>query len=319
MTSPANDADTRAFFAEHNHFGIDPANLMFFPQGMMPAIDIQTAKVLLQDRDRLALSPNGHGGSLKALYTSGAIDDMNKRGIEQISYFQVDNPTVKAIDPLFIGLHTLDGAQMSSKMGAKDDPGERVGVLCLADERIQIIEYIDLPAELAQQRHDDGSLRYTAGSIAIHIIDVGFVKSLNEGGFGLPFHRAEKKVAHIDLQTGEAIEPTEPNAVKLETFVFEALGLCDRSIVYETDRVEEFAPIKNAPGPGVSDSPDTSKVLQTERAARWLEQAGVNIPRDPQSQVNAVIEIDPLTAIEPGDLKNANLPVAVEPGKQLLL
>jgi UDP-N-acetylglucosamine/UDP-N-acetylgalactosamine diphosphorylase len=341
MTSPANDADTRAFFEREEYFGLDPANIMFFPQGMMPAMDMQTGKVLLQDRDCLALSPNGHGGSLKALYTSGAIEDMKSRGIKQISYFQVDNPTVKAVDPLFLGLHSMAKAQMSSKMVAKADPMERVGVFCVVDGRIVVIEYSDLPDALATQTHEDGSLRFNGGSIAIHAIEVGFVEQLNTqgqnsandnvahtepdagqhvGGFSLPFHRAEKKVSHIDLETGQSVEPTSPNAIKLETFVFDALGFCDRSIVYETDRAEEFAPIKNASGPGVLDSPQTSQHLQTERAARWLASKGVMIPRhDGDGTVDAVIEITALTAIEPEDLDDANLPEAIETGAQLLL
>ncbi|MEO0514371.1 MAG: UTP--glucose-1-phosphate uridylyltransferase, partial [Planctomycetota bacterium] len=36
MTSPINDGPTRAFFEESKHFGLDPANIMIFPQAMMP-------------------------------------------------------------------------------------------------------------------------------------------------------------------------------------------------------------------------------------------------------------------------------------------
>lgn len=317
MTSPLNDAATRAFFQEHRYFGLEPDQVMLFPQGMMPAIDRQTAKVLMEDRGRMALSPNGHGGSLKALHDSGALADMRQRGVEHISYIQVDNPCVKVIDPLFIGLHALDEAQMSSKMLPKAYPEEKLGVFCQVDGRIAVIEYSDLPQELAQQREADGQLRFRAGSIAIHAIRVDFVESLNAGeGFRLPFHRAEKKVPYLDLETGRCVEPASPNAVKLETFVFDALPLCNVSIIYETDRVEEFAPIKNAEG---VDSPQTSRDLQVERAARWLEANGVRVPRDAEGKVQATIEIQPTTAIEPADLQGVKLPAQIEPGSQVLL
>ncbi|MAG16718.1 MAG: 2-alkenal reductase [Phycisphaerae bacterium] len=324
MTSPANDADTRAFFEDHGYFGLGSDNIMLFPQAMMPAIDATTAKVLLTSRDGLALSPNGHGGALKALHTSGATADMRARGVEQISYTQVDNPLVKVVDPLFIGLHALDEAQMSSKMVSKAHPTEKLGNFCLVDDKMAVIEYSDLPDELAQQRTADGELRFSAGSIAIHVIRHDFVEQLNDAtrGFALPYHRADKKVDYLDIATGDIIEPDEPNAVKLEMFVFDALPLCESSIVCETDRIEEFAPIKNADAADPADcvdSPLTSRRLQIERAARWLESAGVRVPRNGDGNVDPVIEIRPTTAIEPDDLRQIELPQHVERASETLL
>lgn len=321
MTSPINDAPTRAFFEEKDYFGLDPANVKLFPQQMMPAIDMTTGKVLLESRGRIALSPNGHGGSLKALWTSGAIADMKQRGVEQISYTQVDNPIVRVVDPLFIGLHAMDGAQMSSKMLPKRDPFEKLGNFCLIDGRMTVIEYSDLPDNLAVQKNERGQLRFLAGSIAIHAIRVDFVEYLatQPGGFALPKHRAEKRVPHVDLETGNQVKPDEPNAVKLEMFVFDALPLCETSIIYETDRADEFAPIKNASGDGVLDSPETSRRLQVERAAAWLEQAGVSVERNSDGRPTATIEVSQVTAIYPEDLRRAKLPEVVKAGEEVLI
>lgn len=324
MTSPLNDQATRAFFEQSGYFGLDPENVMLFPQGMMPAISLEEGpgrgKALMESVDRIALSPNGHGGSLKALYQSSAVADMRKRGVEHISYVQIDNPLVKVVDPLFIGLHALDQAQMSSKMIPKAYPKEKLGNFALVDGRMTVIEYSDLPDDLAEQRLDNGELRFLAGSIAIHMIKVGFVESLNKkGGFALPWHRAVKKVPYVDLNTAARVEPDKPNAVKLETFVFDALSMTENAVTLETERVEEFAPIKNADAPGAVDTPGTSKALQTLRAARWLKQHGVKIPMPDENTVNAVIELSQLTAIEPEDLEAVELPDAVEPGTQLLL
>lgn len=320
MTSPINHEPTQAFFKKHDHFGLRPENIMLFPQGMMPAIERDTHRVLLEAPDAIALSPNGHGGSLKALWTSGAIEDMQKRGIEQISYIQVDNPTVHVVDPLFLGLHATDHAEMSSKMLPKVEPMEKLGNFCMSGGKIRVIEYSNLPEHYAHQRDERGELRFKAGSIAIHAIRVDFVASLNNqpGGFSLPWNRAEKKVAFIDDE-GQPHKPTEPNAVKLETFVFDALPVCENSIVYETDRVEEFAPIKNADGPNCVDCPSSSKRLQSERAARWLEQAGVEVPRAGEGEVDAVLEISPKRAIGPDDLEELPLPPVIERGDRWLL
>lgn len=331
MTSPVNHEPTCDFLDENDYFGLPYRNIKIFPQAMMPALDMVTGKVLLASPSSLALSPNGHGGSLKALYTSGAIADMTQRGIEQISYVQIDNPIVKVVDPLFIGLHALDGAQMSSKMLPKVAPKEKLGNFCKVDGRVTVIEYSDLPDELAFQRlpategQKEGDLRFRAGSIAIHVIRKDFVASLNESakGFALPFHRAEKKVPYVDLATGKEVSPTKPNAVKLETFVFDALPMCESSIVYETDRIEEFAPIKNADAatgkPMEVDSPASSIAIQIERAGRWLEKIGVPVTRDEAGKVEGIIEVSQATAIEAEDLIGTGLPDVIGPGTKLVI
>ena len=312
MTSPINDGPTRVFWEEHAYFGLDPDNVKIFPQAMMPALDRLTGKVLLAAKDSLALSPNGHGGSLKALHTSGSLTDMQQRGIVHISYTQVDNPIVRVVDPLFLGLHAIDQAQMSSKMLPKSEPLEKLGNFCLVQGKMSVIEYSDLPDEYAYETLDNGDLRFRAGSIAIHAIRVDFATSLNQGAFGLPFHRAEKKVPFVDEQ-GQTHQPDTPNAVKLETFVFDALPMCDHSIVYETDRADEFAPIKNADAPGAKDCPATSQQLQSDRAKTWLKAQGIQVDH------RATIELSQRTAIYPDDLKNIDLPKTIGPDESVTL
>jgi UDP-N-acetylglucosamine/UDP-N-acetylgalactosamine diphosphorylase len=176
-----------------------------------------------------------------------------------------------------------------------------------------------MPDELADATNPDGSLQFAAGSIAIHLISLAFAQRLTRGKgdrLELPFHRAEKKVPHIDPATGSLITPNSPNAIKLEHFIFDAIPLAKHSIILETDRVEEFAPIKNAEG---SDSPGSSQKLQTERAARWLEAHGVHIPRNENGEVDAVIEISPLSAISLEDLAHIDLPKRIEAGTKVIL
>jgi UDP-N-acetylglucosamine/UDP-N-acetylgalactosamine diphosphorylase len=309
MTSEQNDAATRAFFQKHHHFGFDPKNVFFFQQGMMPAFATD-GRLLLGEKDSLALSPDGHGGSLRALHHSGALADMRKRGIEHLSYFQVDNPLVHAMDPLFLGLHDLTGSEMSSKTIPKAHALERVGNFVIGDGVLQVIEYSDLPEELAKQTNPNGTLRFNAGSIAIHALRVSLVERLNSGGqLRLPWHRAEKKVPYVD-EKGTIVKPEKPNAVKLEQFVFDAIALAKNAIVYTTDRAEEFSPVKNAQG---DDSPATSRRDQVRRAAEWLEHAGCDVPRK-NSEPDCVLEISPLFAVSAEQLKTRSLPANLPSG-----
>lgn len=298
MTSPLNYTETTEIFRSNNYYGLNQSDVFIFQQGTMPNFGFD-GKILLTDKADIACSPDGHGGSIKALYKSGAIDDMKKRGVEFLSYWQVDNPLVNIIDPLFIGLHALDEAEMSSKALIKAGPREKVGNFCMADGKVTVIEYSDFSDELAERQNPDGSLAFQLGSIAIHIISVSFVEKLNTGELSLPLHRAVKRIPHID-EAGGAVEPTEPNGVKLETFIFDAIPMASKSVILETRRSEEFAPTKNATG---VDSVETTRQMMIARAAFWLESAGVTIPRKPDGSLDCVIEISPSFALEKDDVK----------------
>jgi UDP-N-acetylglucosamine/UDP-N-acetylgalactosamine diphosphorylase len=312
MTSPQNDAQTREYFAQNAYFGLAPERVRFFRQGVMPAF-APDGRILMDSTSRIAFSPDGHGGILLALRRSGVLADMAAAGIEHLSYWQVDNPIVKAVDPLFIGLHDLDGAQMSSKMVPKVDDVERVGNFAVGDGKMMVIEYSDLPESLARARDEAGRRKFDAGSIGIHVLSRSFVEELtaDEAHFGLPWHRAVKKVPYVDA-TGKRIEPKEPNAVKLEAFIFDAIPLAKDPMILETARAEEFSPVKNATG---VDSAETSRRDMNRRAAAWLDSAGFDVPRKADGEPNGVFEISPLLAIDSGHLREVMLtPPIIQPG-----
>lgn len=318
MTSPLNSADTRAFFRDNNWFGRNPADTFLFEQGTMPSVTFD-GKLILETPASLALNPDGHGGAIRALHASGALEDMQARGVEHMSYFQVDNPMVRIADPVFLGLHaSSDGSsgEMSSKMVAKRDAAEKVGVFCEVGGKTVVIEYSDMPAELTNSLDAQGKLRFNAGSIAIHAISVAFMQRLTQGDFALPFHRAKKKVPFYSDADKKTVEPAEPNAIKFEAFVFDALGIAKKSLVMETSRTEEFAPLKNASG---EDSPAWSHQIQSNRNGGWLEKFGVKIPRKPNGDVDARIEIAAETALEADDLADTALPREIKSGEEVLL
>ncbi len=315
MTSPMNHTQTVEVFRNESHYGLDPQNVFIFQQGTLPNFDFD-GRVLLADKCHLAQSPDGHGGCIRALARSGALADMKKRGVEYLSYWQVDNPLVRLFDPLFIGLHALDEAQMSSKAVIKNGPKEKVGNFCLVNGRVTVIEYSDLPDELAERRRPDGSLVFQLGSIAIHIISTGFVETLNTRGHSLPLHRAVKKIPHIDA-SGNPVEPKKPNGIKLESFIFDALPLSDASVILQIEREEQFAPTKNATG---EDSAETTRRMMVERAARWLESAGVAVPRRPDGSADCTIEMAPSFALDQADVQSKRDQIPpIKPGDRIYL
>ncbi|MCI0652339.1 MAG: UTP--glucose-1-phosphate uridylyltransferase, partial [Planctomycetes bacterium] len=293
MTSDANDAATRDYFARNAFFGHDPADVFFAQQGMFPVVDPHDGKILLESKSRILLGPDGHGGAFKVLCTLRPM--LAERGIEHLFYFQVDNPLVRILDPAMIGYHVLRESQFTSKAVAKSHPGEKVGVFCNGPDGLSVVEYTELGEEERTARDPSGALRFRAGNIAIHVLSCSLLDGSARGGLlDLPVHVARKATPHF--QDGRAVDSTEPNSFKFETFIFDALPLAKNPLVLETLRGDEFAPVKNLEG---ADSPATAKTALSDLYAEWLAEAGVDVPRDAAGHAQARIEISPLFADGP--------------------
>ncbi len=310
MTSHANHEATETFFVEHGFFGIERERVHFFRQGRMPAVTFE-GKIMLEAKDSIALSPDGHGGSLRALARSGSLDLMLREGITTLSYFQVDNPLVRCIDPAFIGWHQLRRSEMSSKMVPKAYAEEKVGHFCVQNGKTIVVEYSDLPMALQKETEVDGSLRFIAGSIAIHVLDREFVRRVAAGGkdVSLPFHRADKKIPTIDAD-GNPVKPEKPNGVKFEMFVFDALPFARNPVVIETPRENDFSPVKNAAG---VDSPQTCRDDQLRQYARWLKAGGATFEADRTGLPAATIEVSPLFGYDEDSFADAWQKLAPKP------
>jgi UDP-N-acetylglucosamine/UDP-N-acetylgalactosamine diphosphorylase len=302
MTSDATHAETVAFFTEHKFFGLPPGDVFFFEQGNMPAVDAATGRLLMADKGTLSTSPDGHGGMLAALARAGLLDEMKRRGVEFLHYHQVDNPTAIVCDPVFLGFHVQRGAEMSIKVVAKRSAGERMGVAVDVDGRTQIIEYSDLPADVAAKTDPQGELLLWAGSTAIHVFSRSFLDRVAHSDAALPFHIAHKKVPYCD-ERGSHVAPERENAYKFERFIFDALPAAQRSLVLETDRGREFNPVKNATG---DDSPETARAALLRLHRGWLRAADAIV--DDQTAV----EVSPLFALDADELR-----AKVQPGTRV--
>ena len=280
MTSDATDAATREYFAAENYFGLPADEVIFFRQGTMPAVDLATGRILIEKPGAIALSPDGHGGTLKALDTAGLLELLQSRGVKHLFYFQVDNPLVKVGDAAFLGAHVARRSEASSKCIDKIDAAEKMGVFVDQGGRCAIIEYSDLPKEMAEAIGSDGELLYRAGSPAIHLFDLAFLRRVAADAESLPFHYARKKVPHLHDE-----QPERENALKFERFIFDLLPLADRWLLVRERRDEEFMPLKNATG---ADSPETVRLGLIAHAKRQLEDAGCNV------MPGIAVEVSPL-------------------------
>jgi UDP-N-acetylglucosamine/UDP-N-acetylgalactosamine diphosphorylase len=297
MTSAATDTETRRAFEAEKCYGLPESDVFFLRQGMLPAFDPH-GKLILERPDRIFENPDGHGGALTALLSSGALDDMRSRGITTIFYYQVDNPLVPLGDTALLGFHAEAAAQASCKSLRKREPGEKVGVLARIDGRMGVVEYTEITPEQRDARDAQGELRFSAGNTAVHAFEVDFVRRIAaEAEHWLPLHASAKKIPYVD-DLGVTKEPDAPNGFKLERFVFDALRAADSVCVVEASR-DEYAPVKNATGP---DSPQTSRQALSDRYRSWIAGAGLTAP-----PADHWIEIDESRIGGPEDLRSLDL------------
>jgi UDP-N-acetylglucosamine/UDP-N-acetylgalactosamine diphosphorylase len=296
MTSEATDAATRDLFEAERCFGLPPDDVRFFAQGALPNVDFD-GRILLAARDRIAASPDGHGGVFAALARSGLLDWLDARGVRRLSYSQVDNPLVPLADAVFLGVHELAGAEMSAKVLRKLRPDERLGTVGRRGDRVHVVEYTEIDPWHRDQRGRGGELLFWAGSIAIHVLNVDFARRVaGDAERLLPCHLSAKPIPSIDPSGGPLV-PDAPNGYKLERFVFDALPAAGRAELLEVRRADEYSPIKNRTGP---ESPRTARESLVACYHRWLEDAAVEgVPRD------AWIEIDQSRVDGPDDLRAA--------------
>jgi len=288
MTSRENRQETQQFFEFHNFFGLNGDTVYFFEQEMLPTLTPE-GQLILADDTHLLVNPDGHGGSLKALYESGLLENLIQQGFTELFYSQVDNPLVRIADPVFIGHHKREGAEISTKVVRRREPEEKVGIYGAVNGKPTIVEYSDFHPEEYRALDGQGNIRHWAGNIAVHMISLSFIRRLNLHGFALPYHRAVKDV--------EALGPDGKRATiqswKFETFVFDSIPFASKTCCLEVTREEEFKPVKNQKG---NDSPDTARAAMNRLHRSWLQEAGAVLAPE------ARVEISPLYALDKEEL-----------------
>ena len=288
MTSQENRQETQQFFETHNFFGLNRGTVYFLEQEMLPTLTPE-GRLILADDTHLLVNPDGHGGSLKAFYKSGLLEKLIQKGFTELFYFQVDNPLVRIADPVFIGHHKREGAEISTKVVRRREPEEKVGIYGAVNGKPAIVEYSDFHPEEYRALDGQGNIRHWAGSIAVHMISLPFIRRLNRHGFALPYHRAVKDV--------EALGPDGKRATqqgwKFETFVFDSIPFASKTGCLEVIREEEFSPVKNQKG---NDSPDTARAAMNRLHRSWLQEAGAVLAPE------ARVEISPLYALDKEEL-----------------
>ena len=300
MTSPFTHDATVAYFETHGHFGLAPSDVVFFKQGWLPCFTFD-GKIIMASKSAVATAPDGNGGVYAALRENGCIADMRRRGVKHVHAYCVDNALVRPGDPTFVGFCAEKGAEAGAKVIAKAYPEEPVGVFTTRGGKVHVVEYSEMPADLAAEKDASGELKFDAANVVLHYYAFEFLaRCCDETGAlasELAYHVAKKKIPHCDPggDPETQVAPKSPNGIKLEAFIFDAYAFAKGPVAFLRGvREEDFAPVKNAEGSG-KDSPDTARKLVSDLHARWIERAGGRVEGDAETEL---IEVAPDASCE---------------------
>ena len=256
MTSNENNFATVKFFEDYNFFGYPKEAIYFFKQGELPMIGLD-GKVLLNEEGLIKLAANGHGGIFESMFKNNILDDFKSKGIEWIFIGGVDNVLAKMVDSVLMGLCITNNTLAGGKSLVKANPKEKVGVFCKKNGKPSVVEYTEITEEMANATNEDGELIFGESHILCNLFNIEALEKISKNS--LPYHSAFKKATYMN-EKKEIITSDKPNAYKFEAFIFDAFSTIDDMSILRVNRVEEFAPVKNATG---VDSPETARELYT--------------------------------------------------------
>lgn len=298
MTSEHTMEPTRKYFKENDFFGLEENKIVFFEQYMLPAFNFD-GKIIMESTYKISKSPDGNGGIFKALRDRNILDEMKRLGVQYLHAHSVDNILVKVADPIFIGYCLTKNAECGAKVVEKAYPSEPLGVVCEVDGKFQVVEYSEITEKTAEKQNPDGRLTFNAGNICNHFFTIDFLIDVAQKyNSELKLHIAKKKISYVD-DDGNECKSEKPNGIKMEKFIFDVFEFCNRLVVWEVERDEEFSALKNADVPNGKDNPRTARLDVFSLHRKFVEKAGGKFERN-----NIECEISPLLSYAGESLKH---------------
>ena len=258
MTSVENNEETVSFFEKMNYFNYPKEYVKFFIQAEEPLVN-KEGKLLIGENKTIKFASNGNGEIYRSMKKEGIIKDLKAKDIKWILITGIDNILVNVVDPMFIGITINENNLIASKSVIKKTPKESGGVFAKASGMPGIIEYVEIPESIANEKNQQGEYIYGDINIVNHLFNISAIEKLSTKI--LPYHTAVKNCKYLNEQ-GEKIEE---KIYKFEKFIFDGFVYFKDMSLLRVKREDEFAPIKNKDG---EDSPETAKKMYEEYITR---------------------------------------------------
>ena len=125
------------------------------------------------------MAPNGNGGVYQAMLDNQSVMD-SIQTLEYVQIIGIDNVLIKIADPIFIGYMKHHDYRVGAKYVSKREWNEKVGVHCVQNDRIKVVEYSELTEQQMKEEDHEGLLKYRTGNIVNMMLKVEFIQSLNQ-------------------------------------------------------------------------------------------------------------------------------------------
>ena len=254
MTSEENNDETVRFFEKMKYFGYPKKYITFFKQNSTLIVNEQ-GKVVIGEDYLIKTSSNGNGEIFSSMKQQGIIKELKDNNVEWLFIGPVDNVLLHLVDTMLLGVAIKNNEEIATRTVLKRNAMENVGVFCKQNDRIRVIEYTEMPKEVAELVDDKGNLIFGESHIMCNLFSVKALEKACDKK--LDYHLAHKKITYLD-EDGILVRPEKPNCYKFERFIFDAFSLFKNIAILRGKREFDFAPIKNAEG---VDSPETAKQM----------------------------------------------------------
>ena len=149
---------------------------IFFKQNHLPLIDTE-GQILIDKDYHVKKASDGSGSaynSLKKRWMSRRYG--KKEELNGFSLVEVDNILLKQTDPVLLGMAIYKNSQIASKTILKSYPDEKVGIFCSYDKHPRVIEYSEMPREIAYELTNDNELKYKEAHIMCNLYTLDALK-----------------------------------------------------------------------------------------------------------------------------------------------
>jgi len=236
MTSTTNEKETKEYFINHDYFGYPQEFIHFFVQDNLPILNID-GKLLLKEKNKILMGPNGNGNVYVALKNSGLLHHMKKNNLKYLLFIPIDNPLVKIIDLSFLETALTKGYELVTKTILKESDQELDGVFCRYKGKPAVLSKDNMTVEINNIKVNDEYV-YRDKNIVYHLMSLKSVMYFSK--IKLPYHRAYKKNSYLDSQ-GIYQEPERPNTFKFEQFIYDAFYYAKDMLLYRVNKEESLA------------------------------------------------------------------------------
>lgn len=237
MTSPLNEALTKQYFEKHNFFHLNPDQVFFFSQSMLPLLD-ESMKLFYSKPNEIAEGPDGNGSLFSCFVNQKIHEKWETLNIKYVNTVLIDNPLADPFDFESFGLLIHSKSDVVLKSCLRKNKQEKVGVILNKKGKPVVVEYHEIPCDLEFKKEP-------LANLSLCSFNMNFLAA--SSSLELPLHRVLKESTVYDMRKKQYLE-NKQKIWKFEKYLFDVLPYSKKTSVLVYPRDQIFSPLKQKTG-----------------------------------------------------------------------